>query len=307
MAGNREYKSDVFCMLMENKSNALQLYNAVNGSNYTDPELVEIKTLDKGVSLTIRNDMAFVLDVSLSLYEHQSTVCPNMPLRSLIYLTHILQRMLKKRDIYGKSLVKLPIPKFVVFYNGTEAQPEQSEQRLSDAFERPVEDPQLELVCKVYNINQGKNKELLDRCPVLKEYMIFVDCVREFSGRNDCENLQDAIERAIDHCIEENVLREFLIEHRMEVVKVMQLDYTFDRRLELQREEVTEEVTKKVTEEVTEKVTEEVTEQGIKTLLTVLRNLKQSSETARTQLKDEYHLNDPQADHYMNLYWNSRC
>jgi lactate dehydrogenase-like 2-hydroxyacid dehydrogenase len=79
----------------------------------------------------------------------------------------------------------------------------------------------------------------------------------------------------------------------------MQLDYTFDRRLELQREEVTEEVTKKVTEEVTE--------QGIKTLLTVLRNLKQSSETARTQLKDEYHLNDPQADHYMNLYWNSRC
>jgi predicted transposase/invertase (TIGR01784 family) len=109
--------------------------------------------------------------------------------------------------------------------------------RLSDAFEHHVEHPEIELVCRVYNINFGYNKELLDKCPVLKEYMIFVDYVRENHKENDYENLQDAIERAIDRCIEENVLREFFMEHRSEVVKVMQLDYTFDRQIMLEREE----------------------------------------------------------------------
>ena len=80
MAGNREYKSDVFSMLMEDKTNALEVYNALNDTSYDDPELVEMHTLDKGVSLSVRNDAAFVVDASLSIYEHQSTVCPNMPL-----------------------------------------------------------------------------------------------------------------------------------------------------------------------------------------------------------------------------------
>jgi hypothetical protein len=237
MAGNREYKSDVFSMLMEDKRNALELYNAVNGSDYTDPELVEMQTLDKGISLTVRNDAAFVLDMNLSVYEHQSTICPNMPIRELIYFTYIVERMIRKRNIYGKSLVRIPIPRFAVFYNGQEDQPAQYDMRLSDAFERPVEHPEIELICRVYNINSGYNKELMDKCRVLKEYMIFVDYVRENHKENDYENLQDAIERAIDRCIEENVLREFFMEHRLEVVKVMQLDYTFDRQIMLERED----------------------------------------------------------------------
>jgi hypothetical protein len=237
MTGNREYKSDVFSMLMEDKNNALQVYNAVNGSEYTDPELIEMYTLEKGVSLSIRDDAAFVLDMNLSIYEHQSTICPNMPVRELIYFTYILQRIIKNRNIYGRSLVRIPIPRFAVFYNGEENQPAQFDMRLSDAFEHPVENPEIELICKVYNINFGHNDELLDRCPVLKEYMIFVDYVRENHKENNYDNLQDAIERAIDRCMEENILREFFMEHRSEVVKVMQLDYTFDRQILLEREE----------------------------------------------------------------------
>jgi hypothetical protein len=193
MAGNREYKSDVFSMLMEDKRNALELYNAVNGSDYADPELIEMHTLDKGISLTVRNDAAFVLDMNLSVYEHQSTVCPNMPVRELIYFTYILERMIRNRNIYGRSLVRIPIPRFAVFYNGQEDQPAQYDMRLSDAFEHSVEQshwnpnfvrmgfaqaippsealqivehPEIELICKVYNINFGYNKELLDKCPV---------------------------------------------------------------------------------------------------------------------------------------------
>ena len=237
MAGNREYKSDVFSMLMKDKSNALQLYNAVNHSDYKDPELVELQMMDKGVSLTVRNDASFVVDAALSVYEHQSTVCPNMPVRSLIYFTNILERMLKDRNIYGRSLVRIPIPKFAVFYNGEENQPEQYDLRLSDAFEKPVDRPELELTCRVYNINKGHNEELLARCPVLKEYMIFVDYVRRYHKEEGYENLETAIDRAIYRCIEENVLKDFLKEHHSEVVKVTQLDYTFDRQIELERED----------------------------------------------------------------------
>jgi hypothetical protein len=160
-----------------------------------------------------------------------------MPVRELIYFTYILERMIKNRNIYGKSLVRIPIPRFAVFYNGEANQPAQYDMRLSDAFEHPVENPEIELICKVYNINFGHNDELLDRCPVLKEYMTFVDYVRANHKENDYDNLQDAIERAIDRCMEENILREFFMKHRSEVVKVMQLDYTFDRQILLEREE----------------------------------------------------------------------
>ena len=103
MTGNREYKSDVFSMLMQDKENALQLYNAVNGSAYTDSSMVEICTLDKGISLSVRNDASFILDSNLSIYEHQSTVCPNMPVRNLIYFTTMVERMVKGHNIYGMS------------------------------------------------------------------------------------------------------------------------------------------------------------------------------------------------------------
>ena len=111
MSGNREYKSDVFSMLMQDKERALQLYNVMNDSNYQNPEDVEMTTLDGGISLSVRNDASFVVDARLSIYEHQSTVCPNMPIRSLIYFSVILSDMLsdknnKKmigRNIYGKG------------------------------------------------------------------------------------------------------------------------------------------------------------------------------------------------------------
>ena len=92
MGGNREYKSDVFSMLMEDKKNALQVYNALNGTKYENPNEVEIVTLDRGISLTVRNDASFVLDSNLSIYEHQSTVCPNMPIRSLIYFSCTIEK-----------------------------------------------------------------------------------------------------------------------------------------------------------------------------------------------------------------------
>lgn len=238
---NKEYKSDVFSMLLQDKKRAMEIYNAINGTDYDDPELVEMTTLDdKSFSLTVRNDASFILDANLSLYEHQSTYCPNMPLRDLLYFASIIQKQIKaqKRDIYGGRILKIPVPHFVVFYNGKEDAPDQYDLRLSDAFEKETKNPEIELVCHVYNINNGKSVPLLSKCQTLREYMYFVDMVRknnEISG-----NLEDAIEKAINQCMEENVLRDFLAQHREEVMHVMTLDYTFERRLEMQRAEAIE-------------------------------------------------------------------
>lgn len=238
---NKEYKSDVFSMLLQDKKRAMEIYNAINGTDYDDPELVEMTTLDdKSFSLTVRNDASFILDANLSLYEHQSTYCPNMPLRDLLYFASIIQKQIKaqKRDIYGGKILKIPVPHFVVFYNGKEDAPDQYDLRLSDAFEKETKNPEIELVCHVYNINSEKNTPLLSKCQTLREYMYFVDMVRknnEISG-----NLEDAIEKAINQCMEENVLRDFLAQHREEVMHVMTLDYTFERRLEMQRAEAIE-------------------------------------------------------------------
>ena len=243
MAGNRQYKSDVFSMLLEEPKNALEVFNAVNGTDYDDPSKVEIYLLDKGVSLSIYNDASFILDMNLSLYEHQSTYNPNIPLRNLIYLANLLQKLVSKRDLYGNRLIKIPTPRFAVFYNGTEQRPEVEELRLSTAFENFMDEPEIELTCKVYNINVGNNVDLLERCRVLKEYMYFVDRVRyyikELGGAQ--ELLQEAIERAIDDCIEKHILEDFLKSRREEVVKVTQLDYTWERREELIRKEEYEE------------------------------------------------------------------
>ena len=72
--GNKEYRSDVFSMLLQDKRRALEIYNAINETVYDDPEQVEFTTLGAGCfSLSIRNDASFIFDAKLSIYEHQST------------------------------------------------------------------------------------------------------------------------------------------------------------------------------------------------------------------------------------------
>ncbi|MCQ2535433.1 MAG: Rpn family recombination-promoting nuclease/putative transposase [Lachnospiraceae bacterium] len=238
---NREYRSDVFCMLLEYPENALSLFNAMNESDYTDPDVVEICTMENGVSLTVRNDASFIIDNILSLYEHQSTVCPNMPLRILYYVSDILKRITSQKDIFDRKLVKIPTPRFVVFYNGNENQPERSVQRLSDAFMQPADSPELELICHVYNINPGNNENLFAKCRFLYEYMVFIEYVRENIASYGKDNLTEALSDAIDRAIKDNILKDFLTEKRPEVMKVMVVDYTYERRMELIKQDYIEE------------------------------------------------------------------
>ena len=239
VAVNKRQKDTMFRFLYKDKKNLLELYNGLNDSDYTDAEQLEIVTLESAIYMSMKNDVAFVLDHRLHLYEHQSTYSPNIPLRNLIYLVNLLQKLINKKDLYGSRLIKIPTPHFAVFYNGTENRPEVEELRLSTAFEHTMDSPEIELHCKVYNINKGNNVELLRRCPVLRDYMYFVDKVRFYIGQlGDLpEELEEAIELAIDDCINNHVLEDFMKSRRSEVVKVTQLDYTHERRMKLVQQE----------------------------------------------------------------------
>ena len=237
MTENREVKSDVFSMLMEDKKNALEVYNALNGSNYKDVELVELKTLEKGISLTIRNDAAFIIGMNLNIYEHQSTYNPNMPLRHLIYIAEIIKGMVKNRDMYGDSKILIPTPKFVVFYNGRRNRPGKEILKLSNLYQKPTDSPEMELICTVYNINPGKSEGLLDNCSVLNEYTMFIEKIKEYEALGS----GNPIEPAIDWCIENHILEDFLRLRGPEVLKAMTLDMTFEHREEIMRREAAEE------------------------------------------------------------------
>ena len=121
---NRTYKSTLFIMLFQDKNNLLELYNAVSGKHYTDPEVLEINTLENAIYMSMKNDVSFLIDGRLSLYEHQSTKNPNLPLRFLLYISHLYSRMTVKENLYGETIVQIPAPEFLIFYNGKDEMPD---------------------------------------------------------------------------------------------------------------------------------------------------------------------------------------
>lgn len=239
MTENREYKSDVFSMLMETKEYALQVYNALNGSNISDPDLVEVMKLESGVSLTIRNDASFIVDTSMNIYEHQASYNPNMPLRGLIYLSELLKEYIKENhfDLFGRKKIMIPTPRFAVFYNGTEKRPEKELLNLSGSFLQQTEHPDLEMSCVVLNINPGNNQDFMKGCKVISDYTAFVEKVRENQQSMD----EHSIRNAMDYCIEHNILAEFLSSRYDEVLKTMTLDMTIEARENLIRRDSYEE------------------------------------------------------------------
>lgn len=229
----RNYKDTLFRMLFKEKENLLSLYNALNKTAYMNAEELEITTLENAIYMNYKNDISFVFGSELMIYEHQSTINPNMPLRNLIYVAKVLQGRVKDEKLYGKVLTRLPVPRFVVFYNGVNFQPEKQELRLSDAFWEKQEEPELELTVTVYNINLGNNKELLETCHILKEYAQYVEMVRKCAKER---SFPEAVERAVDECIQNGILREFLSKNRAEAIEMCIFEFDEEKYMESERE-----------------------------------------------------------------------
>ena len=224
---NRNYKDTVFRMLFSDRKNLLSLYNAVNQRDYKNPEDLEIVTLENAIYMGMKNDLAFIVDTNLYLYEHQSTYNPNMPLRDLFYICSEYQKLVDKKSLFSSTLQKIPAPNFIEFYNGSTVISDCTELRLSSAFEHLSGEPKLELIVTVLNVNEGHNADLMQHCSMLKEYAQYVARVRHYASDMP---LNEAVKHAVDECIREGILAEFLTRNRNEVISMSIFEY--DKELE---------------------------------------------------------------------------
>lgn len=219
---NRKYKDTVFRMLFSDRRNLLSLYNAINETSYTDATQLEIVTLENAIYMGMKNDLAFIINTNLFLYEHQSTYNPNMPLRDLFYISSEYQKLVDWKSLYTSTRLRIPTPNFIVFYNGTEKKEDRWVDYLSESYENMSGEPNLELKVITLNINVGHNKKLMEECRTLREYAQYVDKVRRYS--NEME-LNTAVERAVSESIQEGILKEFLQKNRAEVVAMSIFEY----------------------------------------------------------------------------------
>lgn len=238
LTANRMYKSRIFAMLFSDRNELLKLYNAINGTSYDDPDLLQVNTLENAVYMSMQNDVSFIIDMRLNLYEHQSTYSPNLPVRYLLYVADVYSDYTKDMNLYGTKAVKLPTPRFVIFYNGQAEQPDRKELKLSELFSIPDADPSLELKAVMLNINKGHNRKLMETCRTLQDYAEYTFRVREYAAEMP---LDLAVEQAITECISEGILADFLRKNRAEAKKVSIYEYDEERHMRQTREEGIEE------------------------------------------------------------------
>ena len=287
LSHNRIYKARVFEMLFREKKEALELYNAVNGTKYEDEEQLEIVTLDNAIYMSMKNDVSFLIDNRLSVYEQQSTFNPNMPLRILLYVSDLYSVLTRDMNLYSTRLKQIPTPNFLIFYNGKDKQPESQILNLSDAYTNPEEKPELELSVRMLNINKGNNEKLMEACKTLADYVEYTTRVRTYAEEIDIE---EAVERAVTECIREGILAEFLEKNRAEVVKMSIYEYDEEKHMQQEREEW-EEIGWKKGEETGRKAGEQRMSQLIQKLLAAGRteelNRAASDKELRERLYEE--------------------
>lgn len=239
---NEKYRDTIFRMLFgEDKKALLSLYNALNGTDYDNPDELEINTLEDSVYMGIKNDVSFIIKNEMVLGEHQSTINPNMPLRDLFYVTDLYEIYTADMNIYGVTKLRIPAPKFIVLYNGGEKIKDKTIYKLSDLYAEG-KSGDLELSVTMYNINYGHNEKLVNGCRKLKEYSIFVDKVKRYKKYDSFKSIKSAVSQAIKECLKEGVLVDFLKKHRVEEM-AMNFLYEFDakRQSELDRRDGREE------------------------------------------------------------------
>jgi len=235
---NRKYKDRLFTFIFgnsENKEWTLSLYNAVNGSDYTNPDDIILNTIDNVVYMGMKNDVSFLMGDMMNLYEQQSTFNPNMPMRFLIYAGMLYSKYIEGNNGYhrfSKQQQKAPTPKCVCFYNGTDNKQDRMILSLADSFPKDSE-PDIEVKVTMININYGHNKDLLNGCKPLGEYAWFIDKVR--NGKTNV--FEEAIDIALAEMPDEFVIKSFLIANRAEVKRMCITEYDESRTLAEQREE----------------------------------------------------------------------
>ena len=227
---NREYKDTLFRWIfgrMDEKSKIwrLELYNALNNSDYKAPDELELTTIENVIYISMKNDLSFLIDSKMNLYEQQSTYNPNMPLRGLMYFSQLYEIWLanQEKDLFGSKIVKIPTPQFVVFYNGDVTVAETQKLRLSDAFMIQDKSGDFEWTATMININDGYNKVLNKKCKSLYDYNRYISRIKTNIKSGLPRN--EAISESVEWAIKENLLDGFFKTQKAEVTKMLLTEF----------------------------------------------------------------------------------
>ena len=283
---NNKHKDRLFNYIFgreENRKWTLQLYNAVNGSHYEDASAIEFNTLEDVLYIGMRNDTSFLVSDVMSVYEHQSSYNPNMPLRMMQYVGNLYSKYLARNKLnkYGSSLIKLPTPKLVVFYNGRTDVDDEVILKLTDSFDensRALSD--IEVKVRMLNINYGRNADLLRACKPLEEYSWFINRINEILFDQDPKDIVIATKTAIDEIPMDFEIRSFLISHKAEVTGMLDTEYN--------------------EAEIKELFVEEGLQKGIIGCVELLRSLGLDDVVIAEKIMQQYSLTKEEAAKYLN-------
>ena len=303
---NRSYKDRLFKIIFEDKKELLSLYNALTGKNYQNPDELEINTIDDVIYMHLKNDMSFILDDWQNLFEQQSTFNPNQPLRGFFYFADLYKVKYFGKKIYSTRLLKIPTPQYIVFYNGTTSMPDRKELRLSDAFQQPTVQPDIEVVAHMLNINYGHNKELMERCQKLKEYAQFIDIIRHYLKENKQWSNERAISKAIDDCIQNNILRDILQKERLRVMASILSEFDEVGYKEMIRQEAYEDAYEEGHEAGLEEGREQELAHGVKSYIKLAQSIGYAESKIVTMLMQEFNLSEDQASQYVQKFWKDK-
>ena len=297
---NRKYKDRLFRFIFSDKGNLLQLYNAINDSHYNNPDDLVITTIDDVVYMGMKNDLSFIIDDVMSLYEHQSTYSPNLPLRGLFYFSAMYRNYIEpmKQKLYTDSPLRIPFPVYLVFYNGSMEEPERKEILLSDLFIQNGKglQPALECTALLLNINFGHNQELMEKCRILKEYAQFIHTIR--SKISVGLPFQEAVETAVEDCISQNILSEILRKNKAEVIDMILTEYDENEF----REFLKEDSWKKGHEAGVQDGIKTGIKTGIREIIRTFTELQLPKEQLLEKLTNSFSLSVEEAEEYIEKY-----
>lgn len=292
MKPRRTYQDTVFRMLFSERENVIELFNALEGTDYGPETEVEFATLEDALYADLKNDLGFIIDNRfLILTEQQSTINENMCLRQLEYIGRTYEKLVPALKLYGKRNVKIPTPEFFVVYTGSEKW-NASRLRLSDSFLNQAPENSLELVVKVikmkYNMGSDETSEILERSEKLHGYSTLLGYVRQY--RSEGFDLKEAINLSILRCTKEGVLREFLERNSPEVGSMLYKEITSEEFAEIRADEAAREAAK------------EYYEKGIANLIATYKEFGLPKDEALNKLREKYPMDEAKAMVFLEDY-----
>jgi len=240
---NRQYKNDLFVFLFgQNKEFALSLFNAMNNTSYDDPNEIVFNTIDNFVYISRKNDVSFLIENTMNIFEHQSTMNSNIAFRMFLYVSKLYEKYIyeNKMDLFSSKLLKLPNPNFIVFYNGKQKTKDDRYVYLSDNM--AIKNGNIELKVRIINTNYGHNMHILNKCPALYEYSWFVDKLRNkrifYENNHDEQGLSRILDEVLDEMPDSFVIKDILMKNKAEVKDMLYSIEDEPRMMKIHEEEI---------------------------------------------------------------------